>query len=410
MRGLKEVILSITNRCNLHCKMCDIPLGSVGELPFEEWQKVIHDASRLGAQTVVFSGGEPLIRQDIFDLVKYAKNNNMSACITSNGTLLDEVKAVKLKECGVNVVNISIEGTKETHDSLRGAGSFDKAISALNYLRNNRIESTVASTVSRYNYADLPFILGVAKDCGATTVRLQPFNIIFLQNDSRMNEFFINEDEARKLTDIIRKFIDTAKEYRIATNPASYLSKISGYLNGKKLYPSSCGALWYSCPINPNGDVFPCWIEGANNNLVGNVARGGLYRLWLSEKRIKIVNSIIKRGCSGCLMSCYDEVFDGQLSKESVIKKAKKLSKVTDYKKVMNKVSQFFNGQVTNLKLRYRYYISYRGSLWRLFKRRATGIFNRAARANEKRRPDKEKILSEIVKAKARINKEVRTL
>lgn len=73
MLNLKEIIFSITNRCNLRCKMCDIPYGEIEELSTEQWMGVIKDASRLGAQTVVFSGGEPLLREDIFELISFTK-------------------------------------------------------------------------------------------------------------------------------------------------------------------------------------------------------------------------------------------------------------------------------------------------------------------------------------------------
>jgi len=410
MLSLKEVIISITSRCNLHCKMCDIPNGKIEELSTAQWKKVIGDASSLGAQTIVFSGGEPLLREDIFELIVFAKNNNLSACVTSNGYLINDQVAAKLSESKVNVVNISIEGTKETHDFLRGAGSFAKAVSALDNLRKYNIESTVASTVSRYNYAELLYVLEVAKNSKATTVRLQPFNIIFLENSARLSEFLVDKRGAQKIENEIKRFINLSKEYKISINPESYLLKIPVYLTGKKFYPKNCGALWYSCPINPNGDVFPCWIEGANNKLIGNVKDKGLYALWLSEKRIEMVNCIIKNGCSGCLMSCYDEAFDRRLSKEHVIEKVKKIKKAADYKRVMNKVLQFLKGQITKLKLRYRFYISYRGSFCNLFKRRLGGIFNKSRPSEQNNQVEKEDVLLEIRKLKRKIIDEMRAL
>ena len=207
MPNLKEVIFSITNRCNLRCKMCDIPYGVIKELSTEQWKGVINDASRLGAQTIVFSGGEPLLREDIFELISFAKQNNLNACVTSNGYLIDDQAALSLSRSGVNVVNISIEGTRETHDFLRGQGSFDQAVAALENLRKHKIESTVASTVSKYNYQDLLYVLEVAKDYGATTVRLQPFNIIFLKDHKRKSDFLIDKCDIRAVEDIIKRFI-----------------------------------------------------------------------------------------------------------------------------------------------------------------------------------------------------------
>jgi len=410
MPNLKEVIFSITNRCNLRCRMCDIPCGKVEELTTDQWKIVIRDASRLGAQTVVFSGGEPLLREDIFELISFTRKNNLNACVTSNGHLINEQVARDLSISGVNVVNISVEGTRETHDYLRGSGSFDKAVTGLMNLRKYKIESTVASTVSKYNYRDLPYVLEVAKDCGATTVRLQPFNVIFLQNHKRKNEFLIDKREIKNVEDVIKVFIDTSREYKISINPTGYLLKIPVYLSGKNFYPNNCGALWYSCPINPNGDLFPCWIEGANNKLIGNVAKESLYGLWLSEKRIKMVGSIVNNGCKGCLMSCYDEAFERKLLKESVMDNAKKLKKITSYKKIMNKVLQSSKSQITKLKLRYRFYVSYRGSLTKIIGRRLSSAFNKTGSLKQDKQAEEEIVLSEINQAKRKLKKEMRKL
>jgi len=387
--------------------MCDIPSGKTEELSTEQWKKVINDASGLGAQTVVFSGGEPLLREDIFELISFTKKNNLSACVTSNGCLINEQAAIKLNESGVNVVNISVEGTRKTHDFLRGSGNFDKAVSALDWLRKYKIESTVASTVSRHNYADLAYILEVAKNHGATTVRLQPFNAIFLRDHTRKKEFFIGRQDIQRVEGIIKRFIDRGKKYKISVNPVSYLFKIPEYLAGKKFHPDNCAALWYSCPINPNGDVFPCWIEGSNNKLIGNVREGGLYKLWLSEKRIEMVNSIVKNGCAGCLMSCYDEVFGRKPLKDYLSDRAKK---ITDYKRMINKALQSLKGQITKLKLRHRFYSSHRGPLFVTLKRKMLGAFNRRRQPRRDKREERGAIVSEIGILKKKLKKEIDSL
>lgn len=390
--------------------MCDIPYEKNEELSTAEWKKIISDASRLGAQTIVFSGGEPLFREDIFELISFTKKNSLNACVTSNGHLIDQQIASNLSASGVNVVNISIEGTKETHDFLRGAGSFDKAVSALANLRDYNIESTVASTVSKYNYADLLYVLEVAKKYKATTVRLQPFNIIFLKDSTRQSEFLVDKRDIQKIENVVKRFIDLSKEYKIFINPESYLLKIPVYLTGKKFYPDNCGALWYSCPINSKGDVFPCWVEGANNKLIGNVREESLCGLWLSKKRIKMINTIINNGCRGCLMSCYDEAFNHNFLKKNIFNKVKKIKKLVDCQRLINKVRQSLKSQITKFKLRYRFYTSYRGSLTSILKRRLVGIFNKTSYSEKNSRERKEAILLEINQVKNKIKKEIHSL
>ena len=144
----KEVIVSVTSRCNLRCRMCDIWKSKKKELTTEIWKRFIDDISAVGVKTIVFSGGEPLLRQDIFELIAYSREKKLNVCLTSNGTLIDNDIADKLLSSGIGVVNISLEGPSEVHNYLRGGGSFEKAVAALEKLRQRGIETTVATVVS----------------------------------------------------------------------------------------------------------------------------------------------------------------------------------------------------------------------------------------------------------------------
>ncbi|MFA4988979.1 MAG: radical SAM protein [Candidatus Omnitrophota bacterium] len=409
MPNLKEVIISITSRCNLKCRMCDIPSGKIDELSTSQWENVIKDACRLGAQTVVFSGGEPLLREDIFELISFTKKNGMSACVTSNGTLIDDRTAGRLYDSGVNVVNISLEGKKATHDFLRGKGGFDKAIAGLKELKKYKIESTVAATVSKYNYADLPYVLELAKENGATTVRLQPFNVIFLRDPGCRKEFLINKAEIAVAGEALENFVELSKKHKISTNPSSYLHKIPEYLSGREFFTRQCGALWYSCPINPNGDVFPCWIE-AKNRLIGNVKEKSLYEIWLSERRLKAIRDIMKKGCKGCLMSCYDEAFGDELPAARVFGKIKKFKKLADSRKVINKTRQFLKGALVRSRLRYRFYSSYGGSWQVVLKRKLRGMFAKAGSSRKYPQDKNASLFSEISCLRKKIEREMRLL
>ncbi len=107
---LNEVIISVTNRCNLRCRMCQIPLQSNGEMATEELKEIIRDAAGLNPNSIVFSGGEPLLRKDIFELISFVNQRKINTCLTSNGTLIDNEVARNLASSGIGVVNISIEG------------------------------------------------------------------------------------------------------------------------------------------------------------------------------------------------------------------------------------------------------------------------------------------------------------
>lgn len=332
----------------------------------------------------------------------------MNACLTSNGSLLNENIAWRLSQSGINVVNISIEGNRETNDFLREEGIFDKAVLALENLRKYKIESTIATTVSKYNYECLSLVLQLAKQKGATTVIFQPFSSIFLKDISKEKGFFIDQKDIKKAQEAIEDIIKLANEYKISTNPVSYLRKIPSYLNGKRiLVQNGCRALWTSCPINSKGDIFPCWVVNDNDKIIGNISQESLFDLWFSKRHDRIRESVLKEGCPGCMMSCYDEVFGRNEQRKDLIRKIKKMKKVSSYKKLIDKLIQSLRSGVVKLRLRYRFYKAYRGSLYKVIKRIINNIYKRSQIRNIDGKEEIVVALLEINLAKEKIKKEI---
>ena len=112
-RYLPVILLFVTERCNLHCRMCGVcyrPNASSAsdELTLSQYQALIQTASsRLGTTLVSIGGGEPLLRQDIFDIIRFAADAGMSVHICSNGLLINKERAVKLRDSGIAAVSIS---------------------------------------------------------------------------------------------------------------------------------------------------------------------------------------------------------------------------------------------------------------------------------------------------------------
>lgn len=355
MPNLKEVIISITNRCNIKCRMCDIPIEKTEELATYQWKNVIKDASSIGAQTIVFSGGEPLLREDIFDLITSVKNNSMNACITSNGYFIDNEIASRLYQSGVGVVNISIEGPPKIHDYLRGRGTFDKAISALENLRKHKIETTIATMVSRYNYKYLNYIVEVGRRYGVTTIKFQPFSKIFLDNGDREGEFLISNKEIKDIKQVVVGVVRLCSNYGIATNPSSYLEMIPFYLS--KQYPNkkiACEALWDSCPINARGEVYPCWVLTQKDKLIGDIKSEDISAIWYSQRRNTIIEKIKNEGCPGCILSCYDRNFGEDTLERKIVINLKRFQRDGPYEYVKCIIKRW--------RKRLKFYSSYRGS------------------------------------------------
>lgn len=339
---LNEIIISVTNRCNLRCRMCQIPFSGNAGMSTVNLKDLISDAVNLHPSSIVFSGGEPLLRGDIFELISFAGRHKINTCLVSNGTLINDETAGKLASSGIGVVNISIEGPEDIHDFLRGRGNYRKACEALRHLSRHKIETTIAAVVCKYNYKSLPYVMGLAGEFGITTVKFQPFNDIFLIEKDRKKDFFLSPDKAGDVNDSIQEVIELSRKHKISTNPRNYLERIPEYLCGilSDSRDNHCQALRSSCPISPDGDVYPCWV--LSDRIVGNVREGGLSELWNSDRHTLICRQIAEEGCPGCLMSCYDSNLGKYGLSQAFLIKTKKLRKAAFYRRFYYRNYQFF--------------------------------------------------------------------
>lgn len=351
-KRLKEIIISVTNRCNLRCAMCEIPqMQNNNEMGCEEIKKLISDAVILSPGSIVFSGGEPLLRKDLIELISFANQRRINTCLTTNGTLINEQTAQGLASSGVGVVNVSIEGPQDIHDSLRGNGTFIKAVAALQLLSRHKIETTVATVVCRQNYRSLAYVMDLAHRHGVTTVKFQPFSEIFLIKKDRMKDFFCREDILGDISMNMEKVVRLSEEYKIATNPLAYLYSIPLYLCGLKQAQRKvdCPAIWSSCPIAAEGNVYPCWV--LSDKILGNVRERRLSEVWNSEAHNRMRRLIAEEGCHGCLMSCYDYNLGTDELRRLVYFKAKKLSRPKFYKRQFYRLCQYiryFSNKIIN--------------------------------------------------------------
>ncbi|HBK54589.1 MAG TPA: 12,18-didecarboxysiroheme deacetylase, partial [Syntrophomonas wolfei] len=120
-RNRPLVVWNVTNRCNLRCKHCYIEAEDrkyQDELSTEEAREMINDLAAMKVPVLLFSGGEPLIRQDIYELGQMAAEKGLRPVISTNGTLIDDAVARKIKKAGFQYVGISIDGAPATHDEF----------------------------------------------------------------------------------------------------------------------------------------------------------------------------------------------------------------------------------------------------------------------------------------------------
>jgi Fe-coproporphyrin III synthase len=157
------VVWNITRRCNLKCIHCYSDSDAreyPGELDWGQCVRVIDDLAAFGIPALLLSGGEPTIHPRFDDLASYARSKGLRLTLSTNGTLIDEEKAARIKEIGFSYVGISLDGMGATHDHFRGkTGAFDKAVRAFRNCKAAGQKVGLRLTLSRHNIDDLDGIL-----------------------------------------------------------------------------------------------------------------------------------------------------------------------------------------------------------------------------------------------------------
>ncbi|WVN42601.1 heme d1 biosynthesis radical SAM protein NirJ [beta proteobacterium MWH-UniP1] len=162
------VIWNLIRRCNLTCKHCyalsadhDYP----NELTTEQVYTVMQDLKAFHVPVLILSGGEPLMRKDIFDIAHRAKEMGFYVGLSTNGTLIDEPMADRIAATGFNYVGISLDGLRETHDKFRRLqGAFDKSLSAVRFLEARGVKVGLRFTMTALNAHDFPPLLDLMRE------------------------------------------------------------------------------------------------------------------------------------------------------------------------------------------------------------------------------------------------------
>ena len=195
------VVWNSTKTCNLKCVHCyaDAEIKKFnGELSTEEAKRMIEDLAAFNVPALLISGGEPLVRPDIFDLAEYATSLGVRVTFSTNGTLIDEKKAARLAKIGVTYVGISIDGGEERHDHFRGKiGAFKDAIRGIRNCREAGIRVGIRFTVTQENLPELGNIFRVVEDEGIG--RLCIYHLVYAGRGSYLQGIDLTVEEKRRM-------------------------------------------------------------------------------------------------------------------------------------------------------------------------------------------------------------------
>jgi heme b synthase len=171
----------ITRSCNLNCVHCRAAAQYgpyENELTTEECKKLLDNIASFSNPIIILTGGEPLLRPDIFEIAQHGTNLGLRMVMAVNGVLITDEIAKKMKQVGIQRVSISIDGaTKESHDNFRKVeGAFEGALRGIEILKKNGIEFQINTTITKRNLKELPKILNLAVELGA--VAYHPFLLV----------------------------------------------------------------------------------------------------------------------------------------------------------------------------------------------------------------------------------------
>lgn len=178
---LNLVAWEITKRCNLfcaHCRGSSADIGYTDELSTAECYRVIDQIAEVAKPVLILSGGEPLMRADVFDIARYALQKGLRPAMGTNGTLIDHEIARRLKSAGLNRIAVSLDfSARDMQDRFRGkSGAFDAAMAGIAAAKDAGLEIQINSTVTRMNVAHLRDLLALALGVGA--VAFHPFMLV----------------------------------------------------------------------------------------------------------------------------------------------------------------------------------------------------------------------------------------
>jgi len=329
---LRMIAWELTRSCNLSCIHCraSAEFGPYeNELSGEEVFRVMDEIALIGKPVIILTGGEPLLRPDIFELAQYGMDKGFRMVMASNGTLFTEETIEKMKSSGIQRVSISIDGPDaETHDAFRRVkGSFEGSLQGIELAKKGRLEFQINTTITRINLHLVPDILRLAVNLGA--VALHIFLLVPTGRGKEMQDQEISPADYEKTLHWFYDQRDNVPLQLKATCAPHYyrILRQRAKAEGKKITPQTHGldAMTRGCLggisfcfISHIGQVQPCGYLEMN---CGNVREKPFQEIWTASEVFRnLRNTDAYRGkcgrcefrkvCGGCRARAYETLGD----------------------------------------------------------------------------------------------------
>ena len=228
------VVWNVTRQCNLKCVHCYAHAKNIAvdnELTTAEGKKLIENLSQFGVPVILFSGGEPLMREDLPELASYAVEKGMRAVISTNGTLISKEMAYTLKRIGLSYVGVSLDGMETVNDRFRGVkGAFKSALDGIKNCKAAGIKVGLRFTINTFNAEELPKIFRLLEEMDIP--RACFYHLVYAGRGSKLVEEDLSHEETRAAINMI---MDKTKELHAKGKPKEILT-VDNHADGPYVY------------------------------------------------------------------------------------------------------------------------------------------------------------------------------
>lgn len=302
-----SAVLSITNNCNLRCLHCFSSAMTCDiSSEYENWKKIIPILAENKILSIRYSGGEPLsvpwFKKIAEEVAAYKINSGMN----TNATLVTPEIAKWLKTLPMrDSIIVGIDGLKESHEKLRGIGSFDKAITGLTYLVDNGLNTEMFCVITKLNYTQIPEIYELSKRVGVKKLNLNKLCLVGRSTDNE-DTLVLSADQQKYVYETILSLNDESGYIKgVLYNEALLYNEYLTLIDTTGLKTIGCGNGSQGIVIYSDGSCSPCEMLG-RNAICGNIFKETMTDIWsnsqiLSDFRGLYGVSVEKiEGCAGC--------------------------------------------------------------------------------------------------------------
>lgn len=311
-----KVCFLISAKCQFNCVMCNQKKFSE-TMNYNRIKTYIDQIKQWGIEEISFSGGEPLLKKkNLLSLVKYASSKGLKTTVVTNCFIKDKNLFKELYESGLNVLTISLDGSKaNTHDKIREKGSFKNIFEIIDYLKSISKRGDFAintvTTIMKHNYRELEKLYWLARQHKVDNVLYQ---VVMEKKGSSKHKLKI--EDIPLLESIIKRLIEVKEQKGHIGNSTTFLKAIPKYFRGELAEKVKCFAGYNELCFNPDGSIATCkyaiypdnilCYDKVNSKISGQADWEHVKKAWTSKNYNK-VRRMMKKCDEPCLILCWSE-------------------------------------------------------------------------------------------------------